>query len=140
MHRHRRLHQDAAESDITGLHNSVSICQQAPPPLAVTVERQSEYYQRTASRFSAFFTELAYAVGAVNAWALFGSVKIMHAAVSARTREIATLRAIGYRPLSAAIAVLFEMILLSLAGACCGASLAWLLFDGKVISNFTQRV
>jgi putative ABC transport system permease protein len=106
------------------------------PTLAVTAERQSDYYLRTAERFSAFFTELAYIVGIIMALgALFGSVKIMHAAVSGRSREIATLRAIGYGPLSAAIAVLVEMTALSLTGACLGASLAWLLFDGKVMTG-----
>ena len=106
------------------------------PTLAVTVERQSEYYLRTAERYSAFFTELGYIVGIIMALgALFGSVKIMHAAVSGRSREIATLRAIGYGPLSAAIAVLVEMTVLSLMGACLGASLAWLLFDGKAMTG-----
>jgi putative ABC transport system permease protein len=106
------------------------------PTLAVTAERQSEYYLRTAERYSAFFTELAYAVGIImTLGALFGSAKIMHTAVSVRTREIATLRAIGYEPLPTAIAVVVEMIVLSLTGACLGASLAWVLFDGKVMAG-----
>jgi putative ABC transport system permease protein len=107
------------------------------PTLAVTAERQSDYYLRTAERYSAFSTQLAYIVGIIMALgALFGSVKIMHAAVSGRSREIATLRAIGYGPLSAAIAVLVEMTALSLMGAFLGAGLAWLLFDGKAITGF----
>ena len=109
------------------------------PALTVTVERQSDYYLRTASRYSAFFTYLAYTVGAImGLGALFGSVKLMHASVSTRTREIATLRALGYRPLSCAIAILFEMSVLSLAGACLGVGIAWLLFNGKVMTGLTN--
>jgi putative ABC transport system permease protein len=109
------------------------------PALTVTAERQLDYYLRLADRYSAFFTELAYIVGAIMALgALFGSVKIMHAAVSTRTREIATLRAMGYGALPAAIAVVLEMIVLSLIGACCGAGIAWLLFDGRVMTGLTN--
>ena len=106
------------------------------PSLSVTAERQLDYYQRSTNSYGAFFTKLAYIVGVIMALgALFGSVKIMHAAVTTRTREIGTLRALGYRPLPTALAVVLEMILLSLAGACLGAGVAWLLFNGKTISN-----
>jgi putative ABC transport system permease protein len=63
--------------------------------------------------------------------ALFGTVKLMYAAVSARTREIATLRAIGYQSLPVALSVLLETTTLALAGALIGAAAAYLLFDGK---------
>ena len=103
------------------------------PTLAVTAERQSDYYLRTANGLSAFFTQIAYIVSAIMAaGAVFASVKIMYASVSTRTREIATLRAIGYAPLPTAIAVVLEMVVLSLTGACLGAILAWLLFNGDV--------
>lgn len=103
------------------------------PTLSVTAERQSEYYLRTAERYSAFFTKLAYVVGVImSLGALFGAVKIMHSAVNARAREIAIMRAIGYESLPVAITVLFETIALSVLGACGGAALAWLLFNGKV--------
>lgn len=106
------------------------------PTLAVSAERQSDYYLRTADRFTSFFTKLAYAVGFIMACgALFGAVKIMHTTVRNRTREIATLRAIGYRANSAAIAIVIEMIALALSGACLGTSSAWMIFDGKVMTG-----
>jgi putative ABC transport system permease protein len=111
------------------------------PALMVTAERQSDYYLRVADGYSAFFTELAYVVGVLMALgALFGSVKIMHSAISTRTREIATLRAIGYGARAASLAVLFEMIILAITGACCGAAVAWLLFDGRVVSGWYDAV
>jgi len=104
------------------------------PALTVTAERQSDYYLRTANRYTAFFTEVAYIVGTIMAiGALFGAVKIMYAVVNSRAREIATLRALGYSPAATGIAVVVETLLLSLTGACCGAGLAWLLFNGKLI-------
>lgn len=65
--------------------------------------------------------------------ALFGAVKIMYGVVNSRAREIATLRALGYTPAAVSIAVVMETLLLSLTGACCGAGLAWLLFNGRLI-------
>jgi putative ABC transport system permease protein len=103
------------------------------PGLSVTAERQSDYYLRTAEQASAFFTALAYFVGVIMALgALFGAVKIMHTAVSTRTREIATLLAIGYRPSAGAVAIVLEMVVLSVAGGCLGAVLAWVLVNGRV--------
>ncbi|MGC1459936.1 MAG: ABC transporter permease [Steroidobacteraceae bacterium] len=102
------------------------------PNLTVTAERQSDYTERTANRNSAFFAALAYAVAAMMALgALFGTVKLMYSAVSVRTRELATLRAIGYRPLPVALSVLVETLILALIGALAGAGAAWLLFNGN---------
>ena len=102
------------------------------PALKVSAEQQSDYALRTVNRSAAFFTGLTYLVGAIMALgALFGIVKLMYAAVNARTREIATLRTIGYQPLPLAISVLLEATVLSVAGALLGAGAAWLLFDGR---------
>jgi putative ABC transport system permease protein len=107
------------------------------PRLAVTAERQTDYYARVASRESRQFTALAFLVGIVMAvGALFGTVKIMYAAVSARTREIATLRALGYEPFAVAFSFVAEALVLSLVGALIGAGIAWLLFDGEMTTYF----
>ena len=67
--------------------------------------------------------------------ALFGTVKLLYAAVSVRTREITTLRAIGYQPLPVALSVVLEATALALTGALIGAAVAWLLFDGKLTAQ-----
>jgi putative ABC transport system permease protein len=106
------------------------------PTLTATAERQSDFAERTANRNSAFFTALAYTVGAMmTLGALFGTVKLMYAAVRARTREIATLRAIGYQPLPVALSVLLETTTLALTGALTGGAIAWLLFNGKLTTQ-----
>jgi putative ABC transport system permease protein len=102
------------------------------PDLKESAERLTDYSQRNAHQYSAFFTALAYVVASMmTLGALFGTVKLMYSAVSARTREIATLRAIGYQPLPVALSVLLETTTLALTGALIGTAVAWLLFDGK---------
>ena len=55
----------------------------------------------------------------------------MHSAVATRSREIATLRALGYGAAPVAISVLAEALLLAIAGALIGAAVAWLIFEGN---------
>lgn len=104
----------------------------ANPTLKETAARQSEFALRSGHQYSAYFTALAYFVGAVMALgAIFGTTKLTYATVSSRTREIATLRAIGYRPIPVAFSVLLETLLLALTGALLGSAAAWLLFNGR---------
>jgi putative ABC transport system permease protein len=100
--------------------------------LRESAERLTDYLRRNGHQHSAFFTALAYVVASMmTLGALFGTVKLMYAAVSTRTRELAILRAIGYEPLPVALSVLLETMTLALTGALIGAIVAWLLFDGK---------
>jgi putative ABC transport system permease protein len=54
----------------------------------------------------------------------------MFAAVAARAREIATLRAIGFTGIPVVVAVMLETMLLALAGGLIGGLAAYLLFNG----------
>ena len=118
--------------DSPGAFDAFSHWLSTNPDLKESAEPLTNYLQRSAHQFSAFFTALAYGVASMmTLGALFGTVKLMYAAVSARTREIATLRAIGYQPLPVALSVLLETTTLALTGALLGAAVAWLLFDGK---------
>jgi putative ABC transport system permease protein len=67
--------------------------------------------------------------------ALFATVKLTYAAVSSRTHEIATLRAIGYQPLPMAVAVLIETAVLALVAATLGGAAAWVLFNGRLVAD-----
>jgi len=103
------------------------------PALRLSAERQSDYYRRVAWSSSAFFTAVAYLSGVVMALgALFGTVKILHAAIDSRMREIATLSAIGYDPVPIAISVVLEGVMLSLLGALIGALIARIFIDGRL--------
>ncbi len=102
------------------------------PALAVYVERKTDYDRRELGMNTAFFTRMAYVIGAIMALgALCGVVKVMSAAVRARTREIGTLRAIGFGATPVALSVLLEAALLGTIGAVIGAAMAWLVFDGR---------
>ena len=106
------------------------------PALKVTAERQSHYAGRTVNLYAGFFAELTYIIGLIMALgALFGTVKLMYASVSVRTREIGTLRAIGYEPIPIAISVLLEAVILSTIAALLGSAAAWLLFNGKQVAD-----
>jgi putative ABC transport system permease protein len=114
------------------------------PALSVSVERKTDYDLETVGASTAFFTRMAYVIGAIMALgALFGTVKIMYGAVRSRTREIGTLRAIGFGATPVVVSVLMEATLLALIGALIGAAIAWLVFDGRALwvwGAFTLRV
>jgi len=102
------------------------------PALSVSVERKMDYDLRTAGANTAFFTRMAFVIGAImGLGALFGIVKIMYGAVRARTREIGTLRAIGFGATPVVMSVLAEAALLGAVGALLGSAIAWLIFDGR---------
>jgi putative ABC transport system permease protein len=62
--------------------------------------------------------------------AVFGAVNTMYSAVAGRTREIATLRALGFGRSPVVVSVLVESLVLSLVGGAIGGLLAWAAFDG----------
>jgi putative ABC transport system permease protein len=104
----------------------------ANPALSVAAQRHSDWYKRTADNSTGLFAALAYAIGAIMAiGALFGCLNTMYAAVSARSREIATLRALGFSAFPVAISVILEAMLLAVIGAAIGAAVAWALYNGK---------
>ncbi|HWY60740.1 MAG TPA: FtsX-like permease family protein [Rhizomicrobium sp.] len=101
------------------------------PALSVTVMRHSDWYKMVSDLNTGFLSMLAYVVGFVMAiGALFGCLNTMYAAVSARRREIATLRALGYGAFPVAVSVVLEAMLLSAVGAMIGAAVAWALYNG----------
>jgi putative ABC transport system permease protein len=115
------------------------------PQLSVDVMREHDYYAKQSQRMSTVLSFIAYVVGGIMAvGALFGALNTMYSAVSVRSREIATLRAIGFGASAVVLSVLIEAMLLSVIGALIGAALAWMFFNGNVVStlgsNFTQVV
>jgi len=106
------------------------------PALAVDVSREREYYQRQSETIGKVIYVIAYVVGGIMAiGAIFSALNTMYSAVSARLREIATLRAIGFGPTAMVISVLAEALLLALIGGAIGAAIAWLFFNGHQVST-----
>lgn len=95
--------------------------------LALDGKVERAYYdEQTATtapiRFLGFFVGVVMAIGAC-----FGAMNTMYAAVSARTREIATLRALGFSRLSILVSFVLESVALALLGGVAGCALAFLL-------------
>jgi putative ABC transport system permease protein len=100
------------------------------------VHREREYYQSQSRTIGRVISVVAYVVGGIMAiGAIFGALNTMYSAVSARLREIATLRAIGFGSTAMVLSVLAEALLLALIGGAVGALLAWLFFNGDTVST-----
>ncbi|HZD03980.1 MAG TPA: ABC transporter permease [Longimicrobiales bacterium] len=95
------------------------------PRLQLDVERESDFFAEqsaflgTVLRLVAFFVTGIMAVGAV-----FGAVNTMDAMVAARSREIALLQTLGFKPRSVLASFLLEALFIALVGGVLGALLA----------------
>jgi putative ABC transport system permease protein len=99
------------------------------PQLKVQAHTTRKYYANQSKGITHFIRILGTVVAGIMAiGAVAGALNSMYAAVSARTREIATLRAIGFRGGPVVVSVMIETMLLALAGGVVGALIAWLLF------------
>ena len=101
------------------------------PQLTVSAMRAAEYYGsqtevlQTIIRTIGGIIAILMGVGAV-----FGAIITMYTAVASRTREIATLRALGFGSVPVVFSVLTEAALLSVVGGLIGGLIAWAAFDG----------
>ncbi|MGH8151031.1 MAG: ABC transporter permease [Steroidobacteraceae bacterium] len=105
------------------------------PTLHVSVYRESTFAAAQSRALNIALKWIGYFVGGMMAaGALFGALNSLYAAVSSRSLEIATLRAIGFGAGAVVISVLAEALLLAVVGALVGAFCAWLFFNGHVSS------
>jgi putative ABC transport system permease protein len=101
------------------------------PRLNVTVIREPDYYAQQSQVLQSVIRSVGFGIAALmGLGAIFGAVNTMYSAVANRTREIATLRALGFGSGPVVISVLAEATILSLIGGLAGGLLAWAAFDG----------
>lgn len=106
------------------------------PRLQVDVDTTLNYFSKQSEGMSKIITIIGSVVGAIMAiGAVFGALNTMFAAVATRAREIATLRAIGFRGLPVVVAIMLETMLLALIGGALGGLIAWLIFNGYTAST-----
>ena len=106
------------------------------PAIAVDVKTVADDFAENFGQLNRLLDFVAYFVGGVMAsGAIFGALNSLYASVDARRREIATLRAIGFNSGSIITSVLIEGLALAVPGALLGAAIAWLLFNGNVVST-----
>ena len=95
------------------------------PRLELKPQRERDYYESQSATTSALirafgtFVTVVLSIGAV-----FGAMNTMYAAVAYRTREIGTLRALGFSRFRIVLAFLAESIALALVGGVIGCILA----------------
>lgn len=111
------------------------------PRLNVKPMREADYYEAQSAMLYNLITGLGTLIAAImGCGAIFGALNTMYTAISSRSREIATLRALGFHSSPVVISVLMESLLLAFIGGLIGAGLAWWAFDGfrAATLNFTS--
>jgi putative ABC transport system permease protein len=117
----------------------------ADPRVNVDVETEQQYFSGQTRQFRRTIGTLAGVVTVIMALgAMFAALNTMYAAVGSRAREIATLRAIGFRGLPVVVSIMLESLILAFVGGLLGALAAYVLFNNMAVStlgsNFTQVV
>ena len=101
------------------------------PRLTVNVMRQSDYYAQQSRQLQGTVRGIGFVItGLMALGAVFAAVNTMYSAVAGRTREIATLRALGFDNAAVVTSVFVEAAALGAVGALIGGALAWAALDG----------
>lgn len=100
------------------------------PQLSVKVLRQSDHYAEQSEAMTRLITTLGFLIAALMAiGAVFGALNTMYSAVATRTREIATLRALGFGRTAIILGLMIESLALALGGGAVGGGLAYVAFN-----------
>ncbi len=106
------------------------------PQLETELIREADYYREQSRFLTDLIENFGYFVAGIMAiGAVFAALNTMYSAVSTRTVEIATLRALGFGPVPVVVSVLVESLLLALLGGVIGGSIAYLVFNGYTAST-----
>jgi putative ABC transport system permease protein len=106
------------------------------PRIDPDVFSEKEYYSAQAEPLSRFIKGVGYPLMILmSIGAVFGALNSMYSSVSARGKEIATLRALGFGPTAVMASTIVESTLLAVAGGLVGGAAAYLLFNGFRVST-----
>ncbi len=101
------------------------------PRVNVTATRQTDYYSEQSTMVTAIITGLGTLIAVLMGFgAIIGAFNTMYTAVSSRTREIATLRALGFKAGPVVVSVLIESVVLAIVGGLIGGAIAYFVFNG----------
>jgi len=93
------------------------------PRMQVQVDREIDYYEKQSRGLTTLITVLGTLVaGVMGIGAIFGALNTMYSAVSERSREIATMRAIGFGAAAIVVSFIFEALFISLIGGVVGCA------------------
>jgi putative ABC transport system permease protein len=106
------------------------------PQLNVQVRRETEYYAQQSRALSGLIQGVGFGIAALmGIGAVFGAILTMYTAVSTRSREIATLRALGFNASAVVVSVLAESLALAAIGGVIGGVGAYVAFNGYQTST-----
>lgn len=106
------------------------------PRIDVDVYSEKEFYSQQSENLAQFIRLVGYPLTILMAiGAIFGALNTMYSSVSARGKEIATLRALGFGPLSILTSTIIESAALAMLGGMLGGGLAWLFLNGYTVST-----
>ena len=120
-----------ARLDSPGSFDSFKNWLTSNPQLDVQVRRESEYYAAQSNMMTSLINGIGFTIATLmGVGAIFGAVLTMYSAVATRTREIATLRALGFNTFSVLFSVMGESLALATLGGFAGALIAYVTFNG----------
>jgi putative ABC transport system permease protein len=112
---------------------------EADPLFHLQAKSEQQYYEDEAGPLSKFLRGLAMFVSVVmGAGAVFGAMNTMNAVVAARSREVGTLRALGFSRTIILVGFVFEGAMLALAGGVLGCMVS-LLINGLQATTTENR-
>jgi putative ABC transport system permease protein len=93
----------------------------ANPRMTVQVDREVDYYEKQSRALTTLITVLGMLVATVmGIGAVFGALNTMYSAVAERSREIATMRALGFGAGSVVTSFVFEALFIAFLGGVLG--------------------
>ncbi len=106
----------------------------------MSVKPEVEYYMTQSQTLTRLIRTVGFGIASLmGIGAVFGAILTMYTAVSTRTREIATLRALGFNTLSVLISVLAESFGLAAMGGILGGLVAYFGFNGFETSTMNWQ-
>ena len=106
------------------------------PQVHASIYRENEFYRSQGDTMTRLIDTLGFGIASLmGIGAVFGAILTMYTAVASRTREIATLRAIGFNTASVLLSVLAESIVLGGIGGVLGGAIAYIAFNGYQTST-----
>ncbi len=122
----------AADVDVEALNLRLA----ADPRLTTTLIPEQEFFAALSASRAALIDAFAYLIAGIMALgSVFGALATMFTAVSRRSVEIATLRALGFHAVPVVVSVLIEATVLALAGGILGAAVVYAVLDGYTTST-----
>jgi len=104
---------------------------QADPRLNVRMIKEKQFFAHQGENLTRLIRWVGFPVALVMAFgAMIAALNTMYCAIAARSKEIATQKAIGFSPSAISSSIICEAMLLAFVGAILGILPLYLLFDG----------